>query len=129
MKRTCCAAFGAVLAGILLSTGAQAFDWYTGDYEKCSVKESTADIVECVGDLVAHWDARLNDAYKETMSSQTGARAKTLRDAQRAWIAWRDANCGWYRAGEGTIAAIEGNACIYALTRDRAVELETYVGQ
>lgn len=95
--------------------------WYGEEYQKCD--GSTVDIVECVGKLHEQWDRRLNAAYR-AMMAEGGERASLLRDAQRKWIAFRDADCDWYGAGEGTIARIEAVTCAYALTRDRALELE-----
>ena len=46
-------------------------------------------------------DARLNKAYKEVMSQLSESRKKELRDAQRAWIKYRDANCKFYADAEG----------------------------
>jgi uncharacterized protein YecT (DUF1311 family) len=103
---------------------AVASDWYDAEYQSCD-QESTATIVECLTQLHDKWDARLNAAYQTAMGQLDGDRADELRDVQRAWIAYRDANCLFYRMGEGTIAAIEGNACMFGLTRDRALELET----
>lgn len=117
----------AIIAAIvtLCAAPASASDWYEGEYqERCADMTTTADIVECIGKLSAEWDARLNEAYKERMSLSDDGQATALRTAQRAWIAYRDANCAWYRAGGGTIAAIEANVCVFALTRDRAMELE-----
>ncbi len=99
-------------------------DWYEGDYQRCANEVSTADIVECVGGLYDQWDARLNAAYRAAIEPLEGERRSRFRDVQRAWIAYRDANCGYYGTGEGTIAAIDGNVCMFALTRDRALELE-----
>jgi len=94
--------------------------WYGQEYKQCD--GSTQEIVECVGRLHQEWDRRLNEAYKQFAAG--GERTKLLRDAQRKWIAYRDANCDWYAAGEGTIARIEAVTCAYVLTRDRALELE-----
>lgn len=117
------AAIGLVL-GLAWIAPAVASDWYDEEYQSCD-QESTATIVECLTQLHAKWDARLNAAYKVAMEQLDEARREELRDVQRAWIAYRDADCGFYRSGEGTIAAIEGNACMFGLTRDRALELET----
>lgn len=94
------------------------------DAETCPDAVSTVDIVECLGDLYEDEDMRLNTAYRAAIEPLEGERRTQLRDAQRAWVAFRDANCLFYRAGEGTIAAIEGNSCMVETTRARADELE-----
>ena len=113
------------LIGLRTASGS---DWYTGDYERCGDLTSTLEIVECVIELYDEWDTRLNAIYQVALDAQEGERRTALRDVQRAWLAYRDANCAFYRSGEGTIAAIEGNTCMFALTRDRALELEEVYG-
>lgn len=119
---------GAALCATFIAAGASlavAQDWYEGEFAtQCSDETTTADIVQCTGGLVDKWDARLNIAYKELADTLEADRRRMLRDAQRSWIAYRDANCAFYRSAEGSIAAIEGNVCIFALTRDRALEIE-----
>ncbi len=51
--------------------------------------------------------------------------ASKLREAERAWIKYRDANCAYYAAGEGTIARINAAACMRDMTKARAEELST----
>lgn len=88
---------------------------------------STLDMVMCIAELRDQWDARLNAAYKAVMASESAAQRNALRDAQRKWIAYRDANCAYYAGGEGTIARIEAAMCDYSTTKDRATELENIV--
>jgi len=92
--------------------------------QTCPDAVSTVDIVECLGELYEDEDARLNAASRAAIEPLDGDRRTQLRDAQRAWVAFRDANCLFYRSGEGTIAAIEGNSCMVDVTRTRADELE-----
>jgi uncharacterized protein YecT (DUF1311 family) len=47
-----------------------------------------------------------------------------LVEAQRAWIKFRDANCGFYADPEGGSAArVTANECFLNATADRAKEL------
>jgi uncharacterized protein YecT (DUF1311 family) len=96
--------------------------WYGGEYRKCD--GTTVEIVDCLIALRDSWDARLNKAYQQIMRTASENGKTLLRDAQRKWIAYRDANCTYYANGEGSIARIEAGACFYVLTRDRALELE-----
>jgi len=51
---------------------------------------------------------------------------KGIRDAQRKWIEFRDANCGFYYDPEGGSAArLASQECVVTLTAERAYELET----
>lgn len=90
----------------------------------CPDAVTTIEIVECLGEIHEEQDTRLNAAYRAAIEPLEGERRTQLRDAQRAWGAFRDANCLFYRSGEGTIAAIEGTSCMVETTRARADELE-----
>lgn len=84
------------------------------------------------------WDGLLNREYRETMARAKAAdeddlayfpefanRAKALLEAQRAWIAYRDAECGLAYAlwGSGSMRHIAGAGCIMDMTAERAIEL------
>jgi len=50
---------------------------------------------------------------------------KRLREVQRQWIGYRDANCRFHvQASGGTLAQLEGGMCVLDMTRERAAELE-----
>lgn len=102
--------------------------WYDEDYQTCTDR-TTLEIVECTMALTREWDERLNAAYGEVMDGLPSDRAEALRAVQRAWIAWRDANCRWYAGGEGSISRIEAAECQHVLTRTRAQELEMMTGR
>jgi len=64
-------------------------------------------------------------AYQEAMKNAASpAQHDQLRTAQRLWIQYRDANCLYYRMGEGTIAMIDAAECMHKMTEARARELE-----
>ena len=91
----------------------------------CHQKDTTVAIMDCLNGLAAQWDKRLNAAYQVALkASESAARKDALIRAERAWLAYRKANCGWYDAQEGTIREVEGADCMLNLTRARAVELE-----
>ncbi|SJZ94805.1 lysozyme inhibitor LprI family protein [Consotaella salsifontis] len=111
-----------VLAATFLTAPAVAEE--AADTDPACEQATTQGIVECLSDQAERWDTRLNAAYKTAMDGMSEERRKGLRDVQRQWIAWRDANCGWYAEGEGTISRIEAAECDRSLTRARALELE-----
>ncbi|MBI1203800.1 MAG: DUF1311 domain-containing protein [Rhodopseudomonas sp.] len=86
---------------------------------------STPEIVDCLMAQRAHWDRELTIAYQEAMKSAGPDQKVKLRDAERAWIKYRDANCAYYLAGEGTIARINAAACFRDMTKRRAEELSS----
>jgi uncharacterized protein YecT (DUF1311 family) len=92
----------------------------------CGQKVATIEISQCLMDQIPRWDARLNQAYKVAMAaSENDSRKASLLKAERAWLAYRTENCGWYGSQEGTIRQIAGAHCMLSMTRDRAIELET----
>jgi uncharacterized protein YecT (DUF1311 family) len=101
---------------------AETVDWYDADYQQCA-ERTTRGIVECVAARTQAWDRRLNAAYRALMNL-TDERRTALRDAQRLWIRYRDANCGFYATGEGTLRQIEAAECLRVMTAWRALELE-----
>jgi len=101
-------------------------DSWSGDVRQ-QCEGSTVDMLQCVNGLRDQWDRRLNAAYRRVMDAENEPQRSALRDAQRKWISYRDSNCAYYAGGQGSIARIESAACEYALTRDRARELEMMV--
>jgi uncharacterized protein YecT (DUF1311 family) len=117
--------FAAALLAALWFTPAQAetVAWYDDAYRQCA-ESSTQGIVECIAAQTEDWDQRLNAAYGALMKQQSGERRTALRDVQRVWIRYRDANCGFYAAAEGTISRIAAAECLRVMTAARALELE-----
>jgi uncharacterized protein YecT (DUF1311 family) len=97
----------------------------TREYSACMDKSGgvTAKMLDCISAETNRQDARLNDNYKKLMSKLSEERKKSLLEAQRAWIRFRDANCDFYAEG-GSIAQINVNGCILDTTVDRANELK-----
>ena len=77
----------------------------------------------CVNAAYDVEDARLNRAYKAAMARMpTAQRRIALRDAQRAWIKARDAEC--YDDWPGAGAKLEMASCYYDRASLRADALE-----
>ncbi|UCI08623.1 lysozyme inhibitor LprI family protein [Mesorhizobium sp. B1-1-8] len=70
-------------------------------------------------------DARLNAAYKELVGRNDVKSNKLLQTAQRAWIAFRDAECAYSTAGSegGSIHPMELSQCLTELTNARTKQL------
>ena len=117
----------ALTVALFWSAGLLAAKDMTKEYLACVGKaEGMADkTLDCVSAEFDRQDSRLNDAYKKLISKLSKERAKSLVEAQRAWIKFRDANCGFYHDPDGGSAAhIAGNECMLNATVDRANELE-----
>ena len=90
---------------------------------------STQGMVECYGAAYEAWDAALNDAYGALMKTLTAEEAGKLRDAQRAWIAFRDAESNFLASlmtpDRGTIMRITTNAMMTDLVKQRTQALRS----
>jgi uncharacterized protein YecT (DUF1311 family) len=99
----------------------------TTEYSTC-VRNSegvTSKILDCISAELNRQDSRLNGAYQKLMSKLPKDRKKLLVEAQRAWIKFREANCGFYHdPNDGSAAHMAGNECFLNATVDRAKELE-----
>jgi len=100
--------------------------------------ESTLGMTQCLYSEAEVWDGLLNTEYRATMAwakmmdqddaqdfPEYANRAKALRAAQRAWIPFRDAECGFDYAvwGAGSMRNIAIAGCLMRLTADRTIEL------
>jgi uncharacterized protein YecT (DUF1311 family) len=77
-------------------------------------------------------DAEVNRVYHSTVKRLQADDAALLRKAQRAWLAYRDAQCEVERAlwGGGTGGPAAWMSCKVELTRQRTAEIEnTYKNQ
>lgn len=94
----------------------------------CATAETTAEMSWCASLDFDAADAYLNEAYgaaMETAQAYDGDQEGLLRDAQRAWIAFRDAACsaeGSLYEG-GTAQPMMGTICLTRLTDARAEDL------
>jgi len=83
---------------------------------------STIAMAECLSAQSDTWERRLDAAYAAALASGEVDRVK-LRQAQRAWLRYRDANCEMYDAVSGSIHTILAGTCQRNMTRDRTLEL------
>ena len=86
----------------------------TQEYSTCLEKSNgvTVEMINCILAETRRQDARLNENYKRLLSKLATERKNLLVEAQRAWIRFRDANCGFYADPEGGSAArVAANEC------------------
>jgi uncharacterized protein YecT (DUF1311 family) len=85
----------------------------------------TVNMLNCISDETEYQDIRLNKAYKSVMAELSHDRKNQLKEVQRAWIKYRDANCHFYAdPNGGTMATVLSNDCFMQSTANRAKELE-----
>ena len=119
-------ALGVVACLLVLLVMVRGSDAMTQEYATCLGKSNgvTIEMINCILGETRRQDARLNENYKRLISKLPTERKNALVEAQRAWIKFRDANCGFYADPEGGSAArVTANECFLNATADRAKEL------
>jgi uncharacterized protein YecT (DUF1311 family) len=81
--------------------------------------QSTQGMVECLGAAYEAWDSALNAAYAELIKSLAPEQAAQLRTAQRAWLAFRDAE----RDFLGTLVTPEAGSIMRITTNEAMVDI------
>lgn len=112
------------LAGVLATSSAFA--------QKCDRKdESQSGMNICADADYKAADAKLNKSYGEIMKrlSDDNDGKKLLQTAQRAWIAFRDAECKFSTEGskDGSIYPMLVSQCLAGLTETRGEQLKAYL--
>lgn len=121
------------LAGILAlpaAAAARGDDDYSAAYRRCMAASGgvTASMLDCGSDEHAEQDRRLNDTYRALIATLSAERSAQLREAQRAWLRFRDENCAWYAdAGGGTAASLAASSCMLEMTKSRADEIARFL--
>lgn len=100
--------------------------------EACYKKaQSQAELTECSQNDLKQVDGQLNKLYKEMEARLKGDddTTKLLVDAQKKWVAFRDAECTLttVRTAGGSINAMNFNACVTDLTQSRVKDFQNYL--
>lgn len=103
--------------------------------------QTTVGMMQCAQAEADAWDALLNAEYQRARESARQGdaaedrpefqnAAQTLLEAQRAWIAFRDANCAmeYARWGSGSMRMTAGASCLLDMTAERTLDLRAYAG-
>jgi len=100
---------------------------HAADALDCDNASTTVEMIQCADADYKSADKLLNDAYRQRRENLDKTGEKLLRDAQRAWIKFRDAQCAVERDGArgGTMAPLLYIACQEYLTRQRTHTLLT----
>ncbi len=84
----------------------------------------TMNMLDCMGSETEQHDARLNQNYKAAMQALDKGQQNQLRDAQRLWIKFRDADCALLGSlTGGSIDRINNASCFLDMTKQRADDL------
>jgi uncharacterized protein YecT (DUF1311 family) len=89
----------------------------------CGKFTTQMDLNKCAMDNLKSADKALNNVYQALIAKQDGAATKQrLKQAQRAWIAFRDHECAFEvgpQVGGGTIWPTEFGGCMEEITATR----------
>lgn len=102
---------------------------YSPAYEVClstgpAAQGVTTAMVDCAAAEIGVQDAALNRTYQAVLAGLEPEQRPKLREAQRAWIVFRDAKCASENQTGGTIDSIGIGGCILRATVVRTMELE-----
>lgn len=118
------------LALTLFTTFAHADDGLSPTYQVCMDRSEgvTLNMLECFGAETKRHDLRLNQNFQAALQTLESEQQKGLREAQRAWIGFRDAQCGFIdNLTGGSIDRINAADCMLEMTKTRADALEDLV--
>jgi uncharacterized protein YecT (DUF1311 family) len=91
----------------------------------CDNATTQAAMNQCAAADAKAADAALNAAYGKAMKGLAPPLQTKLRAAQRAWIGYRDAHCGFVSAGGGSVAPMVRSSCVAEVTKARTKEIES----
>ena len=120
-----------LLAAFLLLAADPVEQRYSPAYQRCldaPAGQTTAGMVQCISAEIQVQDAALNRAYQKTMAGLNGQQRTNLQKAQRAWIAFREADCGAVYDPDawGSISRINSGTCVLRMTVERTIYLEGF---
>lgn len=99
--------------------------------DDCSNAADQRAVAACVGQALKQSDAELNATYGQIQQrlKNDPATAKLLVGAQRAWVAFRDAECNFSSSSSlgGTVYPMIVALCADRLTRQRIDGLKVYL--
>lgn len=96
--------------------------------QRCDV--NTAEVVACMARVLKQVEADLNVEYQRALKVARGQSTSTdvqnLKDAQRKWIAYRDAVCKaeYGLVGGGTAGPSIHISCLIRITRQRIADIQ-----
>lgn len=95
----------------------------------CANAGSQADMNDCAGREYKAADTTLNQVYRQLVSLLDDEEKLQLKEAQTAWLKYRDANCefvgGQYKGG--TMRPMVHAMCLADMTSSRTGELKVQI--
>lgn len=122
-----------LVAMLMVCWGAAA---YADDKPNCEDPQDQSTMTLCAGLDYDKADKELNKLWPsiksaaaesdQGVSAEDGGYLKALMASQKAWIAFRDAECNWqgFEAHGGTMEPMLVNGCLARLTEERIKQLK-----
>ncbi len=97
-----------------------------GFAKECDGRGSQTDLNLCEGENFKQADAKLNAVYARLLKKISAAGQPKLRQAQKAWIAYRDAQCAFETLGtiDGSIHSMVVAQCLADVTEQQTKRLQ-----
>lgn len=112
----------------LLAAG-YTFGQGTKKSDPCAKAQSQAELNDCWGKEYRAADVILNQVYRQLVSILDDEEKSQLKEAQMAWLKYRDANCEFvadqYKGG--TIRPMIHAVCLGNMTQNRTTELRDQI--
>src|SRR6185436_15178293 len=128
-----------MIATLLLALALQGATAAQPDEPNCRDPQTQLEMNLCAGIEFERADAELNRVYRESIAGERQADRELdrrydqrpsnetiLREAQRAWVAFRDAQCTYEANGEargGSMESMVHGQCLARMTRERTAQL------
>jgi uncharacterized protein YecT (DUF1311 family) len=99
--------------------------------DPCPGSHTQFELNQCAARARDKADAELNQVYRELMKDTSGAERAKLRDAQLAWLKFRDAHCDYESIGNkgGSIYPMVASFCLAKVTRGRVEQLREIIAE
>jgi len=114
---------------LLLIFGVTIFSQNQKEKDPCADAQSQAEMNMCWGKEYKAADAQLNKTYQEFMTKLDESEKAQLRNAQLAWLKYRDTNCEFvadqYKGG--TMRPMIAAICLAEVTNARVNELKSQI--
>jgi uncharacterized protein YecT (DUF1311 family) len=97
--------------------------------DPCANAQTQYEMNQCAGKAFRAADATLNEVYRKLVSMLNEDEKAQLKDAQTAWLKYRDTNCEFvadeYKGG--SIRPLILATCLGNMTKSRTAELKTQI--
>lgn len=97
--------------------------------DPCANPQTQTEMTQCAANAYKAADAVLNKVYQQLVAKLDDEEKAQLKEAQTAWLKYRDANCDFvadqYKGG--TMRPMIYAGCLEDVTKKRTTELKTQI--